>query len=122
MLTGRKKIKTNRNLHNPFWHPGHWDATPARGLGAPGREAGATGQPPTPPGVPFLCRAQPKPEPYQSLLHPHSRSSAWQGSGRAQWEKGWEPVDLGSSPSSALTGSVSPSKFLSLSRPQGPHQ
>lgn len=61
---------------------------------------------------PFLSRAQPKPEPFQSLLHPHGYSYVWQGSGRAQWEKGWEPADLGSSPSSALTCCLSPGKLL----------
>lgn len=38
-----KKIKTNRNLHNPFWYHGLWDVTVAKGLGAPGKEAGALG-------------------------------------------------------------------------------
>lgn len=30
------KIKSNRNLHNPFWHHGLWDGTPCQRPRSPG--------------------------------------------------------------------------------------
>lgn len=115
-----KKIKTNRNLHNSFWHHGLWDAAPARDPGAQERRLELLGQSLAFLRVPLLYRAQPNPQPIRSLLYPHSCSSARQGSGRAQREKDWEPADLGSSPSSALTCCVSPNNsfpFLGLRCP-----
>lgn len=115
MLTGKKK-QTNRNPITPSstvafgMQPQPKVQEPQR------RRLQSLGQP-----LAFLSRAQPTPEPLQRLLHPHRCHSVWQGSGRAQWEKSWEPADLGSSPSSAITCYVSPGKIPSYSRLQEPH-
>lgn len=81
MLTGRKKIKTNKNLHNPFWHHGLWDAAPARGPGAAGKEAGATGCGPLTKSIslqsPAKARALPEPPSSSQLLL--CMAGQWQG-------------------------------------------
>ena len=65
--------------------------SPSRNPRSPGKEAGATesvsGLSLSPISLqsPAQVRA-----PKQPLL-----SSAWPGSGRAQWEKGWEPAHVG---------------------------